>query len=114
MLGTIKNCLRVTFLSKFVFKVVDIGKAFYSNLFYWCKQFKRIYNKKAYGLVGDLTGYGDILGFFDSHIINLVTGEETTGSMTLSDVISNIPKFIAWLFKNVVPDSVTEVSGVSA
>ncbi len=70
--------------------------------------------KKAYGLVGDLTGYGDILGFFDSHIINLVTGEETTGSMTLSDIIANIPMFIAWLFKNVVPENVTEVSGVSA
>ena len=34
--------------------------------------------------------------------------------MTLSDVISNIPKFIAWLFKDVVPENVTEVSGVSA
>ena len=114
MLGTIKNCLRVTFLSKFVFKVVDIGMAFYSNLFTGANSLKGFIIKKAYGLVGDLTGYGDILGFFDSHIINLVTGEETTGSMTLSDIIANIPMFIAWLFKNVVPENVTEVSGVSA
>ena len=69
--------------------------------------------KKIYGIVGDVLGYGDILGFFESYTINLVTGEETTGSMTLSDIIANLPKFIAWLFKNVVPDSV-EVSGVSA
>lgn len=104
----------VTFLSKFVFKVVDIGMAFYSNLFTGANSLKGFLIKTAYGLVGDLTGYGDILGFFESHIINFLSGKGTTGSMTLSDVISNIPKFIAWLFKDVVPENITEVSGVSA
>lgn len=103
----------VTFLSKFVFKVVDIGMAFYSSFSTGANSLKGFLIKTAYGLVGDLTGYGDILGFFESHIINFLNRQGTTGSMTLSDVISNIPKFIAWLFKNVVPEA-TEVSGVSA
>lgn len=103
----------VTFLSKFVFKVVDIGTAFYSSFSTGANSLKGFLIKTAYGLVGDLTGYGDILGFFESHIINFLSGKGTTGSMTLSDVISNIPKFISWLFKDVVPEA-TEVSGVSA
>lgn len=88
--------------------------AFYSNLFTGANSLKGFLKKTAYGLVGDLTGYGDILGFFESHIINFFSGQGTTGSMTLSDVISNIPKFIVWLFKDMVPENVTEVSGVSA
>ena len=103
----------VSFLSKFVFKVVDIGMAFYSSNSTGAKSLKGFIIKKIYGIVGDLLTYGDIFGFFESFAINLVTGEETTGSVTISDVIANIPKFIAWLFENVVPEA-TEVSGVSA
>ena len=103
----------VSFLSKFVFKVVDIGTAYYSSSTTGAESLKGFLIKKGYGLVGDVTGYGDILGFFESFTINLISRKETTGSTAISDVIANIPKFISWLFKNVVPEA-TEVSGVSA
>ena len=91
----------VTFLSKNLFKVIDVIGAYMSSPYSGGKSF-RAYLIKLLDGAEKITGCDDITGVFTAPAIDALSGKEVTGSSWVENVISSIPKIITLILEQYV------------